>query len=97
MPGTLASLALRSVSLSRDVVRCRGKPLPFPLAFDAWVAAGLLRFCRASAAVWSSEKKHRLLLSMHRWHGFWPEHCIRSVRPCMRLMQRVGIVIYLEF
>jgi len=77
MPRVLASLSRRSVSWSRGSMLLRDALLPFALVFEvcAWsVGVGLLRFCRASAAVWSSEKKHRLPLSMHRWHGLSPEH-----------------------
>lgn len=77
MPRVLASLARRSVSLSRGRMLLRDALLPFVVVLDAcaWsVGVGLLRFCRASAAVWSSEKKHRLPLSMQRWHGLSPEH-----------------------
>ena len=65
-PSVLASLVLRSAQSCLGIRLRRAWLLA--LLVDAevgccWETEGRLRFCKASAAVWSSEKKHRLPLS----------------------------------
>lgn len=90
MPRALASLSLRAVVSWCGNRFLRDEVLPLALVLEPWAwraGVGRLRCCRASAAVWSSEKKHRLPLSTHRWHGFSPEHCT-AVREGLQAVSR---------
>lgn len=71
----LTSLSRRSRASLRGSGFLEGRLL-LSTRVDDGVCVGVkrLRFWRASAAVWSSEKKHRFPLSIHRWQGFSPEH-----------------------